>query len=157
MWRIGKHVVCVFRLSNPFKMGLGVKLIYPTRFQFWHPQIIFSCFLSRHGPERFVLNSWIPTGSKRSNGPGCPIVYMVWTRLPRNPDPNMCVRTTMILTRKFKNLESVIRKWKIGTYRLVIHPVTYGLIRFILVCVVVKNWHRKRPNPSQIGKIRFMS
>ena len=37
--------------------------------------------------------------------------------------------TTMILTRELKISESVIRKWEIGIYPLVIHPVTYGLLK----------------------------
>ena len=41
---------------------------------------------------------------------------------------SMCVSTTMILTRKLKISESVTRKWEIGTYPLVIHPVAYGLL-----------------------------
>ena len=57
------------------------------------------------------------------NGPGCPIVYMA------NTPESMCVSTTMILTRKLKISESVIRKWETGIYPLVLHPVTYGLLK----------------------------
>ena len=30
-------------------------------------------------------------------------------------------------------------KWEIGTYSLVLHPVTYGLWRTVLTCVTIKN------------------
>ena len=85
------------------------------------------------------------------------IVYTFWTRLPQNSGPNMCESKNIILTRKLKISEQVIRKWEIGTYLLVFHPVVYGGFKVFLTCVTTKSWHRKRPNPTQVGKIRFWS
>ena len=126
MWRLGKHAVRVFWLSRPFKMGFGgSKLTQVTRYQFWHGKIIFSCFPSRHGPERFILNVWIPRGSKPSR-----VSHSLYTLNKTTPE-SMCMNTTMILTRKLEISELVIRKWEIGIYPLVIHPVTYGLIKVL--------------------------
>lgn len=49
------------------KWVLGGKNWYRSRdINFDTLKSLFSCFLSRHGPERFVLNAWSPPGSKRS-------------------------------------------------------------------------------------------
>ena len=85
----------------------------------------FSCFPSRHGPERFILNVWIPRGSKPSR-----VSHSLYTLNKTTPE-SMCMNTTMILTRKLEISELVIRKWEIGIYPLVIHPVTYGLIKVL--------------------------
>ena len=83
----------------------------------------FSCIPSRHGPERFILNVWIPRGTKLSR-----VSHSLYTLNKTTPE-SMCMSTTMILTRKLKISESVIRKWEIGIYPLVIYPVTYGLLK----------------------------
>ena len=62
------------------------------------------------------------------NGPGSPVSHGLYTLNKTTPE-SMCGSTTMILTRKLKNSESVIRKWETGIYPLVIHPVTYGLLK----------------------------
>ena len=46
--------------------------------------------------------------------------------LNKTTPESMCVSTTMIL---LKFSESVIRKWEIRAYPLVIHPVAYGLLK----------------------------
>ena len=91
------------------------------------------------------------------NCPGLLIVYTFWTRLPRNSGPNMCVNKDMILTRNLKFSEQVIRKWEIETYLLGFNPAVYGVVQVFLTCVTTKSWHRKRTNPTQVGKIRFWS
>ena len=134
-------------------MGFGgSKLTQVTRYQFWHPQINFSCFLIRHGPERFVLNVWIPRGSKRSR-----LFHSLYT-LNKTVPESMCMSTSMILTRKLKISESVIRKWKIGIYRLVIHPVTYGLLNVSLdLCNLQKlTSETSEFNPNRQNMIRVI-
>ena len=96
-------------------------------------------------------------GHLGQNCPGHLIVYTFWTRPPRIFGPNMYVSRSTILTSGLKILEQVIRKWEIGSYLLVFHPVVYGFLNAILTCVTTKRWHRKRPNPTQVGKIRFWS
>ena len=108
------------------------RLKWVFRGQNWHRsrdinidtlESFFSCFPSRHGPERFILNVWIPCRSKRSR-----VSYSLYTLNKTTPE-SMCMSTTMILTRKLKISELVIRKWEIGIYPLVLHPVTYGLLK----------------------------
>ena len=84
---------------------------------------IISCFPSRHGPERSILNVSIPCGPKRSR-----VSHSLYTLNKATPE-SMCVSTTMILTRKLKISESVIRKWEIGICPLVTHLVTFGLLK----------------------------
>ena len=86
---------------------------------------IISCFPSRHGPERFILNVSIPCGTKWSR-----VSHSLYTLNKTTPE-SMCVSTstTMVSTRKLKISESTDRKWETGTYPLVIHPVTYGLLK----------------------------
>ena len=56
-------------------------------------------------------------------------VSLTATACPRIFGPNMYVSRNTILTSGLKILEQVIRKWEIGIYPLVIHPVTYGLLK----------------------------
>jgi len=102
---------------------------------------------------------WMHGALLGKNGPGCPIVYMVWTRLPRNPGPNMCVSTYLILTRKLKISESVIRKLKIGTYRLVIHDPSRDLwvVKVYPGLCNHQKLTQKIPKSITHRKIRFMS
>ena len=119
------NMLCVFSDSvDRLKWVLGGQNWHRSRdIKFDTPKSFFSCFPSRHGPEPFILNAWIPCGPKRSR------VSHSFYILNRATPESMCVSTTMILTRKLKISESVIRKWEIGIHPLVIHPVTYGLLK----------------------------
>ena len=119
------NMLCVFSDSVD-------RLKWVLRGQNWHRsrdinfdtlKSFFSCIPSRHGPERFILNVWIPRGPKLSR-----VSHSLYTLNKTTPE-SMCMSTTMILTRKLKISESVIRKWEIGIYPLVIYPVTYGLLK----------------------------
>ena len=119
------NMLCVF--SGPvdrLKWVLGGQNWHRSRdINFDTLKSIFSCFPSRHGPERFILNVWIPCGPKRSR-----VSHSLYTLNKTTPE-SICMSTTMILTRKLKISESVIRKWETGIYPLVLHPVTYGLLK----------------------------
>ena len=60
------------------------------------------------------------------NAPGCPIVYTIVCFEQDYPGIHV-YEYNYDLTRELKISESVIWKWEIGTYLLVLHPVTYGL------------------------------
>ena len=115
------NMLCVFSDSvDRLKWVLGCQNWHRSRdINFDTLKSFFSCFLSHHGPERFVLNELSPPGSKRSR-----LSHSLYI-LNKTTPKSMCVSTTMTLTRKWKISESVIRKWETGTYRLVFHPVTY--------------------------------
>ena len=124
------HVVSVFRLSIPFKIGFGrhidigneISILTP-----WNQFFRFSCVwwaVTIQNAERFILNvnAWIPSGWKRSR-----FSIVICNSLNKTTPESrsqysycMCVSTTMILTQRLKISESVIRKWKIGTYRLIV-------------------------------------
>ena len=91
----------------------------------------FSCFPSRHGAERFILNAWIPAGPKRSR------VSHSFYILNRATPESMCVSTPMILTRKLKISESVIRKWDIRTFLSWFIPWLMGCQGFLPSCVTI--------------------
>ena len=117
--------VCVFSDSvDRLKCVLGGQNWHRSRdINFDTLKSIFSCFPNRYDPERFILNVWIPCGSKRSR-----VSHSLHT-LNKTTPGSMCVSTTMILTRKLKIWESVIRKWEIGICPLVTHPVAFGLLK----------------------------
>ena len=119
------YMLCVFSDSvDRLKWVLGGQNWHRSRdINFDTLKSIVSCIPSRHGPERFILNVWIPPGPKRSR-----VSHSLYI-LNRDTPESMCVSTTMILTRKLKISESVIRKWEIRTFLSVIHPVTYGMLK----------------------------
>ena len=106
---------------------------------------IISCFPNRHGPERSILNVSIPCGPKRSR-----VSHSLYTLNKTTPE-SMCVSTTMILTRKLKISESVIRKSKIVICPLVIHLVTYGLLQ---VSPDLCNYPKLTSEPSKSNQNR---
>ena len=119
------YMLCVFSDSvDRLKWVLGGQNWHRSRdINFDTLKSIVSCIPSRHGPERFILNVWIPPGPKRSR-----VSHSLYI-LNRDTPESMCVTTTMILTRKLKISESVIRKWEIRTFLSVILPVTYGMLK----------------------------
>ena len=119
------NILCVFSDSvDRLKWVLGGQNWHSSRdINFDTLRSFFLCFPSRHSPEWFILNVWIPPGAKRSR-----VSHGLYTLNKTTPE-SMCVSTTMILTRNLKISESVILKWEIGTYPPVIHPVTYGLLK----------------------------
>ena len=119
------NMLCVFSDSvDRLKWVLGGQNWHRSRdINFDTLKSIISCFPSRHGPERSILNVSIPCGPKRSR-----VSHSLYTLNKTTPE-SMCMSTTMILTRKLKISESVIRKWEIGICPLVTHLVTFGLLK----------------------------
>ena len=119
------NMLCVFSDSvDLLKWVLGGQNWHRSRdINFDTLKLKFSCFLSRHGPDRIILNVWIPCGPKRSR-----VSHSLYT-LNKTPPESMCVSAAMILTRKLNISESVIRKWEIGICPLVSRLVAFGLLQ----------------------------
>ena len=127
MWRLGKHVVCVFSESlDRLKWVLGGQNWHRSRdINFDDLKSIF--MFPEPSRSRTVhckcVNYSCTCGPKRSR-----VSHSLYTLNKTTPE-SMCVSTSMILTRKLKISESVIRKSEIVICPLVIHLVTYGLLK----------------------------